>query len=265
MDYLHQNSVFDKLDTLSYSESLLFVRENSREACVLRSVLSQLVPGVTYQSVLLYGIVLVADIKDSIISHSHSGTNTNTDTSHHDLVSNSITLLLYKVTLSILQALKAIALPGADLRWFSDCRLTLSRLCRQYCELFFTYKNRHLEDCKIIANQASKIMDLAVKSGGISHGDYVKQKVELAKQMNFLAKVETVPTTSRITNDIEAITSTALIRKFPDINCDRLVIVELKHDRPFLEEVSRRVKIDKIVYVLPPCFPSLFWRKFWVK
>lgn len=265
LDYLHQNSVFDKLDTLSYSESLLFVRENSREACVLRSVLSQLVPGVTYQSVLLYGIVLVADIKDSIISHSHSGTNTNTDTSHHDLVSNSITLLLYKVTLSILQALKAIALPGADLRWFSDCRLTLSRLCRQYCELFFTYKNRHLEDCKIIANQASKIMDLAVKSGGISHGDYVKQKVELAKQMNFLAKVETVPTTSRITNDIEAITSTALIRKFPDINCDRLVIVELKHDRPFLEEVSRRVKIDKIVYVLPPCFPSLFWRKFWVK
>lgn len=265
LDYLHRSAVLDKLDTLSYSESLLFVRETSREACVLRSVLSQLVPGVTFQSVLLYGIVLVADIKDSIISHSHSGTNTNIDASHHDLVSNSITLLLYKITLSILRALKAITLPGADLRWFSDCRLTLSRLCRQYCELFFTYKNRHLEDCKIIANQASKIMDLAVKSGGISHSDYVKQKVDIAKQVNFLAKVETVSTSSNITNDIEAITCTALVRKLPNIRCDRLAIVELKHDRPFLEEMSRRVQIDKIVYVLPPCFPSLFWRKFWIK
>lgn len=265
LDFLHRNSVFDKLGTVSYSEAIVFVRDTSSEACALRSVLSQLVPGVTYQAVLLYGIVLVADIKDSIISHSHAGTNTNVDASRHDLVSNSITLLLYKVTLSILRALKAIALPRADLRWFSDCRLTLSRLCRQYCELFFTYKNRHLDDCRTIANQASIIMDLAVKSGGLSHGDYVKQKVELAKQVNFLAKVETVSTTSTIANDIEAITSTTLIHKLPDIKCERLVIVELKHDQPFLEEMSRRVQVDKIVYVLPPCFPSIFWRKFWIK
>lgn len=163
LNNLNDKEALQKLLTTSYDETKRSLKDENSISKSLVSVLSYMklpdyTPTHKYRS-FRFAFILIADMNESIATHSHSGINSNSALDRN--LSNSLAIMLYKISYDLInQMITLFKSSSRDiLSRISLERLKFGKTWRLYHFVFSCFKSIHLQNCISIATDVLKIID----------------------------------------------------------------------------------------------------------